>query len=844
MAHSSERTGYSLSADLFKDDVPTQLDQKIADLIDQFSDDAIFGAIEDRLNFAVGVASLREEIRRTCSNQLEATHLVRTLHGTVAQKIGEATERAIVEQRVTEATFESLRALPVPVSALQPHIYRFYDKAVKAQSVAATETRPVEKVARMNEAEDITMVAVSLGRDIPEERKGGRVVERSGAEVHAEWVLQARKDVKQSNSREKLDGVRGVLVTAYGHDLRQQPLAKDIGKVAAAVAITGLMTAAPVNAAHASVRVEKQENLPSPQTHEEINDLSKPIKLTTVTKPAGKEVGKEAVADSPAPAAPAEAVSAPIVVSLPEKTPAANEAKKETQASPVKEEAPVFEDGPIRISMPDVAAALPKKKTPATNAVTISNPDAPKAAEAPAAEDDQTMITTLFPEGPLRISRSDIHIEHKPQDDTSDDMQISLPPSAELPPAPPAAQEPKAPEAAPKPEAPAPAPTPETMTDKQQFSLAAQKLIDRGGEWKNRGIIMKIFIDSGEMTPMHAAAFIGNFMVEAPTLDPGTHQGWGGPGRGMGQWGNDKNPAYDRFGYDGTRGLVQFAKERGTSWDNLETQAYFVLHELKTSEKGAYAKIMATKTREEATLAVSEFYERPGEPHNDRRVANANILAQGYNEELKAIRASMKPPAAPTPEITTISQREHEGKVGDIPYAYQLDPRWANMPLPDGTGPIGPVACNPTSLSMVAMAIGDKSATPDKVYARYIAEERIGKDGAHQQSILDLAPAFGLRANLIPNNNIEVFKKVIKDGGKIILSGNTNGRLLPNPGHFVVIYGISESGNMLVADPGFPENNGKEFSLQDQVNASNNIRARLGTTNAGLHYNAVALYAK
>lgn len=840
MAHSSERTGYSLSADLFKDDVPTHLDHKIADLVDQFSDDAIFGAIEDRLNFAVGVASLREEIRRTCSNQLEATHLIRTLHGTVAEKIGEATERVIDEQRVTEATFESLRALPVPISALQPHIHRFYDKAVKAQSVAATEARPAQKVARMNEAEDVTMVAVSLGRDIPEERKGNRVVERSGAEVHAEWVLQARKDAKQSNSREKLDGVRGVLVTAYGHDLRQQPLAKDIGKVAAAVAITGLMTAGPMNTAQASVRVEKLENLPAPQVHEEITDLSKPIKLTTtVTKPADKE----AVVDSPAPATPTEAVSAPVVVSLPEKTPAARDAKKETKAAPVKEETPVIEDGPIRISMPDVTAALPKKKVPATNAVTVANPDAPKVAEVPAVEDDQAMITTLFPEGPLRISRGDIHIEHKPQDDASDDMQISLPPSAELPPTPPAAQEPKAPEAAPKPEAPAPAPTPEAMTDQQQFSLAAQKLIDRGGEWKNRGIVMKIFIDNG-MKPMYAAAFVGNFMVEAPTLDPATHQGWGGPGRGMGQWGNDEKPEYDRFGYDGTRGLVQFAKERGTSWDNLETQAYFVLHELQTTEKGAYAKIMATTTREDATMAVSTFYERPGEPHNPRRIESANIVAGGYNEELKAIRAAMKPPTAPSPEITTISQREHEGKVGDIPYAYQLDPRWANMPLPDGTGPIGPVACNPTSLSMVAMAIGDKSATPDKVYARYIAENRIGKDGAHQQSILDLAPAFGLRANLIPNNDIEVFKKVIKDGGKIILSGNTNGRLLPNPGHFVVIYGISESGNMLVADPGFPQNNGKEFSLQDQINASNNIRAHLGTTNAGLHYNAVALYAQ
>lgn len=388
----------------------------------------------------------------------------------------------------------------------------------------------------------------------------------------------------------------------------------------------------------------------------------------------------------------------------------------------------------------------------------------------------------------------------------------------------------------------APAPTPEVTTEKQQFSLAAQKLIDRGGEWVNRGRLMKIYIDSGKMTPMHAAAFIGNFMVEAPGLDPATQQE-NGHGRGYGQWGNKDNPAYDRFGYDGTRGLVKFAKERGTSWEDFETQALFVLHELETTEKDAYSKIMATTTREEATRAVSKYYERPGVPHIERRIESANIVATGYNEELKAIRPAPTPAPA-TPEVTVIGHNDKEGMVGDIPYAYQLDNRWANMEMPDGAGPIGPVACNPTSLSMVAMAIGDKSATPDKVYARYIAENRIGHGGAHQQSILDLAPAFGLRANLVTNTDIDTFRKVINDGGKIILSGNTNGRLLPNPGHFVVVYGISESGNMLVADPGSPGNNGKEFSLQDQVNASNAIRARLGTSNAGLHYNAVALYPK
>jgi len=844
MAHSAERTGYSLSADLFKDDTPTLLDQQITALVNQFSDDAIFGEIEDRLNFAVNVASLREEIKRTCSNQLEATHLIRTLHAGVAEKISLATERVIAEQRVSETALESLRALPVPVSALLPHIHHFYDKAVQAQSAVAASASPEDKVARLHHAEDVTMVAVSLGRDIPAEKKGTHTVERSGADVHAEWVIQAKKDAKQSNSRDKLESVRGVLMTAYGHDLRHQPLAKDIGKVAAAVAITGLMTAAPINAAHASVRVEKQGNQPSPQTHEEITDLSKPIKLTTnTTKPTEAEV----TAESKATSTPAEAASAPIPVSLPEKAPAKTAPQEEKSpqknATPVDMEVPATEDGPIRISLPDVTAALPKKKAPATDAVRASQPNAtPAAAEAAPAEDQgQNMVTTLFPEGPLRISRGDIHIEHTQDTETNGGMQISLPPTAELPPTPVVAPAPApAPVAAPE----APAPKAEVMTDRQQYVLAAQKLIDRGGEWKNRGILMKIFIENSEMQPVHAAAFVGNFMVEAPGLDPATHQGWGGPGRGLAQWGDNTNPANDRFGYDGTRGLVQFAKERGTSWDNIETQAYYVLHELETTEKGAYAKILATTTREDATMAVSTFYERPGEPHNPRRIESANIVAGGYNEELKAIRGVTKTPVAPSLEITTVDQRKDDGKVGDIPYAYQLDPRWANMPLPDGSGPIGPVACNPTSLSMVAMAIGDKTATPDKVYARYIADKRIGKDGAHQQSLLDLAPAFGLRANLIPNNDIEVFKKVIKDGGKIILSGNTNGRLLPNPGHFVVIYGISDSGNMLVADPGFPENNGKEFSLQAQVDASNSIRARLGTTNAGLHYNAVALYAK
>lgn len=127
------------------------------------------------------------------------------------------------------------------------------------------------------------------------------------------------------------------------------------------------------------------------------------------------------------------------------------------------------------------------------------------------------------------------------------------------------------------------------------------------------GYVYGRLIEKG-MPPHIAAGFVGNFMVESrASIDPHA-VGDGGSAAGIAQW-NDRRPA-----------LIEFARKRGKDWQDLDTQIDFILHELETTEGRAKAEIWATSTPQDAALAVSRYYERPGMPHNERRVGFARSV--------------------------------------------------------------------------------------------------------------------------------------------------------------------------------------------------------------------------
>ena len=114
------------------------------------------------------------------------------------------------------------------------------------------------------------------------------------------------------------------------------------------------------------------------------------------------------------------------------------------------------------------------------------------------------------------------------------------------------------------------------------------------------------------------SAFLGNFYKETGgSFDPSEKQDFkytkgedipdedwwkktkAGRGTGLAQW-DDRRHA-----------LKKFAEDRGSTWDDLETQVDFMIHELETSEKGARRKIDKGKSIEEMAQKVTQYYERP-----------------------------------------------------------------------------------------------------------------------------------------------------------------------------------------------------------------------------------------
>lgn len=114
------------------------------------------------------------------------------------------------------------------------------------------------------------------------------------------------------------------------------------------------------------------------------------------------------------------------------------------------------------------------------------------------------------------------------------------------------------------------------------------------------------------LTREQAAGVVGNLAVESGgDLDP-TAIGDGGNALGIAQWNGPRK-----------RALEAFAAQQGKPATDFGVQLQFLAHELRTSESRAFDTLRGTTTAADAALVFSRDFERPGIPHNDRRVAMA-----------------------------------------------------------------------------------------------------------------------------------------------------------------------------------------------------------------------------
>lgn len=131
------------------------------------------------------------------------------------------------------------------------------------------------------------------------------------------------------------------------------------------------------------------------------------------------------------------------------------------------------------------------------------------------------------------------------------------------------------------------------------------------------------FISKG-YSPEASAGIVGNLMHESGlrTGAEGDKGLKGGSSFGIAQW---REGRYSN--------LQDFSNKRGSKWNDFNNQLEFVHHELQTTERNTYNKLLKVKTPEEASNVFMRGFERPSKSaiasSGNKRAQNARNLFGG-----------------------------------------------------------------------------------------------------------------------------------------------------------------------------------------------------------------------
>lgn len=161
------------------------------------------------------------------------------------------------------------------------------------------------------------------------------------------------------------------------------------------------------------------------------------------------------------------------------------------------------------------------------------------------------------------------------------------------------------------------------------------------------------------------------------------------------------------------------------------------------------------------------------------------------------------------PAVTSlVTSGEDETLTGGfIPVTYfcQADDRWCNLPF--GTDTIGPYGCGPTALAMAVSSMTDEAVNPAQMAQRAFELGCWARGHGSWHSIVNvIADDFGLASEGFESRDADSLIDTLVSG-KLLVALMGPGHFTDG-GHFILLRGVTLSGEILVADP-----NSRERSL-------------------------------
>lgn len=162
-----------------------------------------------------------------------------------------------------------------------------------------------------------------------------------------------------------------------------------------------------------------------------------------------------------------------------------------------------------------------------------------------------------------------------------------------------------------------------------------------------------------------------------------------------------------------------------------------------------------------------------------------------------------------TQEETAQSTPAHAWCKGEIPHLYQIDPQWSDQPYAGGT--IHENGCGPTCLSMVYIGLtGDTNLDPEKM-ARFSEQNGFTVDGMTAWALMtDGAAMLGMRSSEL-SADADAVRAELEAGRPVICSVRPGD--FTTTGHFIVLAGVTDDGQVIVRDPSSAHNSDHPWDL-------------------------------
>ena len=189
------------------------------------------------------------------------------------------------------------------------------------------------------------------------------------------------------------------------------------------------------------------------------------------------------------------------------------------------------------------------------------------------------------------------------------------------------------------------------------------------------------------------------------------------------------------------------------------------------------------------------------------RLAREEAEARARERQIAGIPAIRTEYVPVDPEITAlVAGRDTEYLLGGnimLPYFNQADEAWRSKPF--GVDPIGSHGCGPTSLSMAVSGLTGELVTPEEMAAwTASAGYAAPHSGSYLEIVQGTAEHFGLDCAPVTELDAETLRETLGAGGVMVaLMGPGH---FTRGGHFILLHGVTLSGDILVADPYSREN--------------------------------------